>query len=324
MAHGIHYIRLMGALAYFITVLFAPLVVCAIEIAAIGWKRSAIRCAMFDRNNSRTTDLVFFAIQLSGFRELSILLCSFGLVYFSRSIELGITHHAVKLSTGSAPLNALVYVCLFTFFDYWHHRMQHYGPFWNLHRLHHSAVRLSPMVSSRNHPASLVFEPIFRVWPLAFCAVSAPWFVTISLANSFYQFLVHIDTRWAWGWFGRWIVISPVAHRIHHSPMPEHFNKNLAMLPIWDRVFGTWYSGDVINDNVGLGEPLHNKGNFLKEAFTDVVDFVRSIPIPRLAIAARRSAPASPTMKEAAPVRYLQIPWSASLLRYRGRLQIRL
>jgi sterol desaturase/sphingolipid hydroxylase (fatty acid hydroxylase superfamily) len=133
------------------------------------------------------------------------------------------------------------------------------------------------MVSLRNHPAELALEPFTRVWPLAFCVLSPVTFGLINLGNTLYQLLVHVDVRGSWGWFGRWILVSPAAHRIHHSPLAEHFNKNLAIFTIWDRLFGTWYGGSIINDKVGLGEPIHNNGNLLKELVEDVRAFCKAI-----------------------------------------------
>ncbi len=52
------------------------------------------------------------------------------------------------------------------------------------------------------------------------------------IVNQFYQLLVHTNVTWTWGWFGRWVLISPAAHRLHHSTNPEHYGKNLSVLTI--------------------------------------------------------------------------------------------
>jgi sterol desaturase/sphingolipid hydroxylase (fatty acid hydroxylase superfamily) len=44
--------------------------------------------------------------------------------------------------------------------------------------------------------------------------------------------------------FGRmsWLLTSPQMHRVHHSRLPEHQNKNYAsVFPIFDVIFGTYY-----------------------------------------------------------------------------------
>ncbi len=36
---------------------------------------------------------------------------------------------------------------------------------------------------------------------------------------------------------------SPQVHRIHHSRLPHHFDKNFAFVfPMWDVLFGTYYA----------------------------------------------------------------------------------
>jgi sterol desaturase/sphingolipid hydroxylase (fatty acid hydroxylase superfamily) len=54
-------------------------------------------------------------------------------------------------------------------------------------------------------------------------------------------FFVHLNSPIRFGWFNR-ILSSPQSHRIHHSNLPEHTDKNFAtVLPLWDIVFGTYY-----------------------------------------------------------------------------------
>jgi sterol desaturase/sphingolipid hydroxylase (fatty acid hydroxylase superfamily) len=46
---------------------------------------------------------------------------------------------------------------------------------------------------------------------------------------------------WTFGWIGKSIIVPPAAHILHHAKDPAYFNKNFGgVLPIWDRVFGTW------------------------------------------------------------------------------------
>jgi len=66
------------------------------------------------------------------------------------------------------------------------------------------------------------------------------------------QIVNHSDFDWTYGWIGRWLLMSPGMHKVHHSNNPEHFNKNLGNLfVIWDRLFGTYQ--DVPSQPVALG-----------------------------------------------------------------------
>lgn len=261
---------------------FIPSVGLAFEILAVGWNRSSLRHAIFERDRSGLSDLIFFGFQVAGLREGSITVFSLGLAYVTGALTHFIVQSTVGLNTrirtGHVVADVFLYLLVFTLFDYWSHRLEHAGPIWYLHRLHHSATSLSPMVSARNHPVELALEPFVKVWPLAFFSIAPGYLLLISSADQFYQYLVHTDVRWSWGWFGRWVLVSPLAHRIHHSPLPEHFDKNFSMLTAWDRVFGTWYGGTVINEAVGIhNAQVHNNSNLLYECILDVKQFYNSL-----------------------------------------------
>ena len=54
--------------------------------------------------------------------------------------------------------------------------------------------------------------------------------------------LQHSGINSDWGFIGKYIFLSPQAHRIHHSNLDCHVDKNFGhILVIFDRVFGTWY-----------------------------------------------------------------------------------
>jgi sterol desaturase/sphingolipid hydroxylase (fatty acid hydroxylase superfamily) len=64
---------------------------------------------------------------------------------------------------------------------------------------------------------------------------------------------------WRWGWFGKYVVYPPTGHRVHHSALPEHRDKNFAgIFPIWDHLFGTYYQGEDINEEVGVDDNYQN------------------------------------------------------------------
>jgi sterol desaturase/sphingolipid hydroxylase (fatty acid hydroxylase superfamily) len=80
--------------------------------------------------------------------------------------------------------------------------------------------------------------------------------------------MVHSNYDWKWKWV-EYVLITPAAHRIHHSTKPAHFNSNLGILSIWDRLFGTYIAptpGEIID--FGVGQPdqkNYNTDHFIKE-----------------------------------------------------------
>jgi len=141
---------------------------------------------------------------------------------------------------------------------YWGHRLSHQIPWlWRFHAVHHSAEHMYFLVNTRAHPVDMMITRLFGLTPLyalglagpSAAGMAAPVFVI--LAGTFWGFLIHADIR------GRcrpleWIISTPVFHHWHHSRV-EHINRNFAsMLPVLDRVFGTYYLPDEWPKEVGI------------------------------------------------------------------------
>ena len=66
-------------------------------------------------------------------------------------------------------------------------------------------------------------------------------------------------------------------HRIHHSPYPEHWDKHFGhFLIIWDRMFGTYYKGDFINDRVGLSKTTDNEKGLIYDLIMGQINFFKA------------------------------------------------
>src|SRR5437762_1691657 len=93
--------------------------------------------------------------------------------------------------------------------------------------------------------------------------------------------LTHSMLPWRWGWFGKYVLYSPIGHRIHHSALPEHKDKNLGFLfPVWDWMFGTYYKGDVINEEVGVEDNYQNTRGLLFDLAESTRRAWRSVGLP--------------------------------------------
>jgi sterol desaturase/sphingolipid hydroxylase (fatty acid hydroxylase superfamily) len=138
----------------------------------------------------------------------------------------------------AASLVILV-VCL-DLYHYGSHRLYHTVPFlWELHSFHHSAEALTCATGARHHWIQRVMES--ACFPVVSIVFNAPAGL-LTLAG-FIFFLPdgcsHLNVRLPLGRAITW-VNNPQWHRIHHSVLPEHQNKNFAsLLPLWDMVFGT-------------------------------------------------------------------------------------
>ena len=131
------------------------------------------------------------------------------------------------------------------FFYYWLHRLQHASKWlWAEHALHHSEESLNITTSVRHHWLDVPLNVIFVLTPL--CYLFRPPVMVVpayTIAIAMAGFSIHLNARISLGRFG-WLIASPQNHRIHHSRLPEHVDKNFAQFfPLWDVLFGTYYAG---------------------------------------------------------------------------------
>lgn len=145
------------------------------------------------------------------------------------------------------PLQFLVVVLLDDFLTYWSHYLRHRVRFlWHFHAIHHSQERLNPFTTKRFHPLENLFDKTVIKWvPLAMLGSSLEVWVAYYLLDAVWDYFIHSNLRISLGPLQR-IIVGPQYHRVHHSRLPEHADKNFAdRFVIWDRLFGTaWLKAD--------------------------------------------------------------------------------
>ncbi len=139
-------------------------------------------------------------------------------------------------------LAGLLYFLATDFFYYWFHRAQHQIPFlWEQHKFHHSDTALNVTSTQRVH---------WLEEPLVVIGVAMPIGILFQFEGlelgilAFIELLwlqfIHMNLRLELGGVGR-LLVGPQYHRIHHSFLPEHIDRNFAVFfPIWDMAFGTY------------------------------------------------------------------------------------
>lgn len=139
----------------------------------------------------------------------------------------------------------VIAIVLDDFLAYVSHFCRHKFRFlWHFHALHHSQENLNPLTTKRTHPVERIFSWLFIRWiPLAIIG-SPPeiWAIFITI-DAIWDYFIHSNIRMNLGPLGR-VLVSPQYHRIHHSRLPQHADRNFSdRLVIWDVLFGTAYSG---------------------------------------------------------------------------------
>jgi len=138
----------------------------------------------------------------------------------------------------------------------WHYQ-GHFVPFfWEFHKGHHSAEALHP-VFIRTHPVDMLIRLVYMnmgggivggglmyLAGVDASATAAGLLVIIGLAVHFAQEFEHSHVVFSFGKALDKIFYPPHFHRVHHSALVHHRDKNLGLtggLCLWDKLAGTLY-----------------------------------------------------------------------------------
>ena len=183
-------------------------------------------------------------------------------------------------------------VLLFTVFifildditKYFVHRWMHKWPIlWSLHKVHHSATKLTPITIYRTHPLEGI---VFSLRGAFTQGISISIFVylfgnsvdlitilgvniivfTFNIAGSNLRHS-HIGIRY-WTWL-EYIFISPAQHQLHHSIAEAHHDKNFgASLALWDWLFGSLHhSTDIESLTLGIDGSENEQSHSLRTLY---------------------------------------------------------
>ena len=163
------------------------------------------------------------------------------LAAIANGIGLGLIDLRPQFRSGvlGAAFTTLIWIAVFDFFYYWWHRLQHEHPFfWRIHKLHHIDPQLNVSTNWRHHWLEDIFRVPFVILPMALLFKLEP---AMAFVLVLWTVFIHANLRLHLGPLAR-VVAGPQLHRIHHSRLTEHFDRNYAaFLPIYDQLFGTFY-----------------------------------------------------------------------------------
>jgi sterol desaturase/sphingolipid hydroxylase (fatty acid hydroxylase superfamily) len=238
-----------------------------IELLLVGWSRSSLKMLWKPAASVRLDILSMLVMVLLPQRYLGYLL-SFGLLFVMDAW----VAHRVDLSV--TPLlrvwgvQMAAFYVLQSFLAYWLHRLEHAVPaLWALHKFHHSADRMTLLTTSRGTQFLKGVESGLIVLPMGLLTSptlplplpGTPGFIVAAVYFVYHTFIImngyfaHSNLQTEYGWVGRWLIVPPRMHRLHHAMKPEYYNKNFSNdLVIWDRLFGTYARRDSPGGPVAL------------------------------------------------------------------------
>ena len=254
------------------------------EVFFLRWEKTTLFVVFFRRSASAMVDIVsaivFF---LSSLKMAVEYVFTFGVAFaIAKLMDAAALHfdwtrwHLPSQGVLGIPTSIAVFYLFSTFIGYWQHRMMHWRWFWHLHRFHHAATEINIFTSFRTSPAE-AFRLLPFAIPLFFMKPpSAETFAFFTVANQLLALLQHSELPWNLGWLGRWLIVSPQYHQIHHSMDEEHRDLNFSVCPIWDHLFGTWYSGSKAPSSYGIPDGAHSERPFT-QWLIDIGIFYRDV-----------------------------------------------
>lgn len=113
-------------------------------------------------------------------------------------------------------------------------------PLWHFHTIHHSQEQLNPFTTKRTHIVEQLFNRGVVKWiPLAMMGSTPEVWLIYYWYDAIWDYFVHSNLKLPWGPL-KYVLVSPQYHRLHHSSLPKHFDKNFGdHFVIWDLIFGT-------------------------------------------------------------------------------------
>ena len=136
---------------------------------------------------------------------------------------------------------ALFFFVIGDLITYWIHRLFHRHSMWKFHAIHHSGEVVDWTTAYRGHPINLMLQPVLVSIVMQSLGVSSDLMITFVPLEALCVTWIHSNSNWTLGPL-RYIVVTPVYHRWHHTSPSEGGNSNFAgAFAFWDLLFGTYY-----------------------------------------------------------------------------------
>jgi len=214
----------------------------SIEAIVVGWRESSLR-KVIGLSGTVRNDLFALFLNYSGIGNYIALAMTFALLYFP--VRLLRAYFGAPLLQFDSPLIAgLLYIVVADFSLYWFHRLAHrWNVVWSIHSYHHSATDMTILSGAREHPLNFTLTAVWMTVPTALLAPQeeAGWLLVVLVLTRIHGLLIHSNITSDWGWFGRYVLVSPAMHRVHHGIADQFHNSNYgSLLTLWDHLFGTW------------------------------------------------------------------------------------
>lgn len=260
-------------LLYYLSI--TPLII-LIELAIVGWEESSLKKIIGFKRSVRT-DVFFFFLDAFNVYNILTVLFSFGIFHILARLLYEATNFDLVYTIDNIYLQFAVLFIASDLKNYFSHFLFHrFNTLWTLHEFHHSATEMCTITRHRGHFLETAMKRMIDVIPFAILG-SVETYLVVKILSEAHQLILHSSIKSNWGWLGRYILVSPRAHRIHHSIERKHYGKNFGNTFIfWDKMFGTYYVPTEINE-FGVEGYHYNQEGTVKDIFRGLKNFFKSL-----------------------------------------------
>ena len=131
------------------------------------------------------------------------------------------------------------------FMAWYTHWLHHRVPaLWQFHSVHHSQREMNVLSDNRQHVIETIVSATVAFLPAWALGLNTGAASTLAIATVYISAFIHTNIRTNLGPL-RFVLVSPQAHRVHHSIEPQHYDTNFGtVFTWWDYLLGTHYPGD--------------------------------------------------------------------------------
>jgi exosortase len=129
-------------------------------------------------------------------------------------------------------------------YRYWEHRLYHHVPLlWRLHLVHHSDTQIDVTTTERHHPLEFILGTallLSMIYLFGLPAAGVAVYLLVATVVALYSH-ANLHPPMPIDRVMRRLIVTAPLHAIHHSDLKVQTNSNYAsVLPLWDRMFGTY------------------------------------------------------------------------------------
>lgn len=189
------------------------------------------------------------------------------------------SHHLGLLSLLQLPplASVILAILLLDLVIYWQHRLFHVVPWlWRLHQVHHADRDLDVSSGLRFHPIEMLLSMLIKLSLIVLIGAPAIAVLLFEIILNGMAMFNHANVRLPLklDYLLRFALITPDAHRIHHSTIAAETNSNYGFnLSVWDRLFGSYHKQPQAGHTkmcIGLNDYQH--------ATTERLDWMLMLP----------------------------------------------